>query len=65
MHLVSYFFSWPNGQVWPNLIASFICSVPAIALTHWRLEKRHKRHVEQINNHYINQFANLTDKETA
>lgn len=37
---LSAFFSWPNGGVWANLLASLIWGVPAF-VTHHRLMRRH------------------------
>jgi hypothetical protein len=35
------FFSWPNGGVWSNLLASLLWGAPAF-ITHHRLMRRHQ-----------------------
>jgi len=40
------FFGWPNGQVWPNLVASAVTSATAILALGWRVLKRLDRHHE-------------------
>jgi len=42
---VAYYLAWPNGQIWPNLLASAICS----GIIWWRLHRRSViHHAEQL-----------------
>ena len=34
--MIGYYFGWPHGQVWPNLLASVLCA----GLVWWRLHRR-------------------------
>jgi hypothetical protein len=34
--MIGYYFGWPHGQIWPNLIASAICT----GLVWWRLHRQ-------------------------
>ncbi len=50
------FFAWPNGQVWPNLVASGITSASAVGVFAWRvlgkLEKHHEARMAQDRLHH-------------
>jgi hypothetical protein len=52
-----YYFGWPRGQVWSNLIASAICAV----LVWWRLHKlgarQHAEVVVQAARHQVEKLA--------
>lgn len=47
MSVLKIFFAWPNGQVWPNLLASLIWAAPTVFFTHKKLHKMHK-HLETL-----------------
>lgn len=34
--MIGYFFGWPHGQIWPNLLGSAICA----GIVWWRLHRR-------------------------
>lgn len=36
---ISSFFSWPNGGVWSNLLASVIWTVPALGFHHRKIKQ--------------------------
>jgi hypothetical protein len=40
MNIWHYFFSWYDGSVWPNIVASGITG----SLAYWRLRKHQKKH---------------------
>lgn len=40
----AYYFSWPQGQVWPNLAASAIATAAATGVAWWRLHVHTSRH---------------------
>jgi hypothetical protein len=40
--LIDSFFSLPNGQVWPNLVASIIWATPPAIWTYLKLHRLHK-----------------------
>lgn len=43
--ILNSYFGWPGGQVWPNLLASALCS----GLVWWRLHRRSVvNHAEQV-----------------
>lgn len=43
--MIAYYLAWPHGQIWPNLIASAICS----GIVWWRLHRRSVvHHAEQL-----------------
>lgn len=42
-HTVSYFFSWPTGQIWPNLLASVLWTTPTLLHLHRKINRIHKR----------------------
>lgn len=41
------FFGWPNGQVWPNLVASAVTSASAVGVFAWRLLRRLETHHQE------------------
>lgn len=46
MSILGYYFGWPDGAVWSNLLASVIWAAPAL----WHLHRKIKRnHREQMN----------------
>lgn len=44
MKAISLFFSWPDGSVWSNLIASVIWATPAL----WHIHRKLNRHHNEI-----------------
>lgn len=52
-----YFFGWPAGQVWPNLLASAICAL----LVWWRLHRQgaaqHAEALAQAAWHHVERTA--------
>ncbi len=46
MRVLSVFFSWPEGGVWSNLLASFIWAAPTFGYA-LRKQHLHHRRVEQ------------------
>jgi hypothetical protein len=43
--MIGYYFGWPGGQIWPNLLASALCT----GLVWWRLHRRSAvHHAEQV-----------------
>jgi type VI protein secretion system component VasK len=55
--VVSFYFGWPNGAVWSNLVASLICAV----LVWWRVRARliahHAQQLAQAAAHHKAQIA--------
>ena len=51
--MIAYYFGWPHGQIWPNLIASAICT----GLMWWRLHRQavvhHVRQAAQAAKHHV------------
>ena len=66
MHAVlSYFFHWYTGQVWPNLIASAITTPIGLVIAYVKLKRYHRRSQAALHNHISQEFENLrrrTDK---
>ena len=52
MSVLAFYFGWPDGAVWSNLLASLICAV----LVWWRLRARmiaqHAEHLAQAARHH-------------
>lgn len=52
-----YYFAWPHGQIWPNLIASAICAL----LVWWRLHRQsalqHAEALAQAARHQVEKLA--------
>ena len=46
MNPLDVFFSWPQGGVWSNLLASAIVGVPAFIWGHRHFKKIHKHNEE-------------------
>lgn len=50
--MIGYYFGWPHGQIWPNLLASAICT----AVVWWRLHRQaviqHARQAAQAAKHH-------------
>lgn len=44
-----FFFHWYDGNVWGNLIASVIWTVPAYLYGRYHFKKLHRKHVEMHN----------------
>lgn len=63
MHELNYFFSWPYGQVWPNLIASALWAAPSIYFIYRKVERSHRQREERIHQHIDEHFAKLTDED--
>jgi len=51
IHFLSTLFSWPDGIVVGNLIASAIWAVPAVLHLDKLARKHHKEHMEAIRGH--------------
>lgn len=41
-HLLAYFFAWPSGAVWGNLLASLLWGAP----TYFHLKRKIKKHTD-------------------
>jgi hypothetical protein len=61
MHTLHYFFDWPLGQVWPNLIASAVTTIFVWVIGFRKLAKLHKRHQAELHNHITQEFAKLKE----
>lgn len=48
-HILSVMFSWPNGIVVGNLIASALWATPALIHLHKKIDRHHKEHMEALN----------------
>lgn len=44
MSVWGLFFDWPNGQVWPNIIASGLTAGLAVGWSHRRLARKMREH---------------------
>ena len=57
MSILSFYFGWPDGAVWSNLLASAICAV----LVWWRLHKQsaaqHAEALAQSARHHVEALA--------
>jgi len=49
--MMSYFFNWYHGQIWPNIIASVLTGAFVFIATHFILRLLHKQHVERTAQH--------------
>lgn len=49
VHVLSEMFSWPNGIVVGNLMASAILGVPAVLHLDRRAKRRHEKVMEKVN----------------
>jgi hypothetical protein len=51
--MIGYYFAFPDGQIWPNLLASALCA----AIVWWRLHRQavihHARQAAQAAKHHI------------
>lgn len=61
MTVWSLWFAWPEGQVWPNLVAAAIGSAVTGALVAWRalrkLEQQHAQHRQALAEDVSRQLA--------
>lgn len=48
MNAFQLFFSWPQGGVWSNIIASAVLGVPTFVALFRRLRKNHREHVDNL-----------------
>lgn len=48
-HFFTTLFSWPNGIVLGNLIASALWATPTLIHLHTKLNRQHKEHLAAIN----------------
>lgn len=55
-HALSSFFSWPDGGVWANLLASLLWGTPAFVVHH-KLMRRH--HEKTVREQTVEQTADL------
>ncbi len=60
------FFGWPNGQVWPNLVASGVTSLSAVGVFAWRvlarLETHHEARMAQDREHHTQLMHAMTTR---
>lgn len=49
-HFLGTLFSWPNGIVVGNLLASAIWATPALIHLHRKLDRHHREHMEAVRN---------------
>lgn len=60
MSVLTFYFGWPDGAVWSNLLASAICA----GLVYWRLNRQAARHhVQQMALAARHHFERLTQAE--
>jgi hypothetical protein len=62
MHLITYFFHWPDGSVWGNLIASLLWAAPLWVIGYFKLKKQQHKHHQQLERQLNDHFVKLTDK---
>jgi len=48
--IVYYYFGWPDGAVWSNLLASVIWAAPTIWGLHRKLDRHHREHLAMTRN---------------
>jgi hypothetical protein len=48
MSIIDLFFSWPNGTVWSNIIASVMWSLPTVGFTFWRIRKHQRKNHREV-----------------
>ncbi len=48
IHIINVLFSWPNGIVIGNLIASALWATPALIHLHKKLNRHHEEHMNAI-----------------
>jgi hypothetical protein len=51
IHILSVLFSWPDGIVVGNLIASALWAVPAVAHLDRLAKRHHREHMELLRRH--------------
>ena len=61
MHIFLTFFSWPDGAVWGNLIASLLTAIPIWFLAKWRIKVHSHRREERLHNHLTQEFIKLKE----
>jgi hypothetical protein len=63
--IVSFYFGWPTGAVWSNLLASLICAL----LVWWRLHRQSARQhavlLAQAARHHLEQLAQAEEHHKA
>lgn len=45
--VVSLYFGWPAGQVWPNLLSSLVGLAPGFVVSHLLLRRHHAKKTDQ------------------
>lgn len=53
------FFSWPDGGVWSNFVASIVLGVPAIYAILRRLARQHREHLALLRQHHEEHLSAL------
>jgi hypothetical protein len=64
MHTLNLFFSWPNGSIWGNIVATLLTSIPLWVLGYNKLKKRQQHHHEQLVRQLNEHYTKLTDTMT-
>ena len=60
MHLLHWFYS----NVWGNLVASMIWSIPLWTISYFKLKRQHVVHQQQLKDHIDYRFTKLTEGTT-
>ena len=47
MSVLWFYFGWPDGAVYSNLLASLIWAAPALWHLHRKLDRHHREHMEE------------------
>lgn len=48
MSVLVFYFGWPDGAVWSNLLASVIWATPALWHLHRKLDRHHDEHMAAV-----------------
>lgn len=65
MHTLVILFGWPNGtsgQVWPNILAALLTSVPVWIISYLKLKKHQQKRADALHHQLTQQFSNLNKK---
>jgi len=55
---------WLYMNVWGNLVATVIWSVPLWMVGYFKLKKQHARHQQELKDHIDYKFSKLTEETT-
>jgi len=62
-HFLSVLFSWPNGIVLGNLIASAMWAAPALLHLHRKLNRQHAQRLAQAAVYHRKQVQAMKDRQ--